>query len=72
VGIGHGFCVNLCLGFGLDFGDGLLSLAVGDAVGGGCLAMGGGCFTALRLWICNGKDVCVVIVRHALYGLCRG
>ena len=33
---------------------------------------GGGCLTALRLWVLNGKDVCVVIVRHALYGLCRG
>jgi hypothetical protein len=45
---------------------------VGCAVGGGYLAVGDGCFTVLRLWVCNGKDLCVVIVRHALYGLCRG
>ena len=45
---------------------------MGYAVGGGYLAMGDGCFTALRLWVCNGKDLCVVIVRHVLYGLCRG
>ena len=45
---------------------------MGYAVGGGYLVVGDGCFTALRLWVCNGKDLCVVIVRHVLYGLCRG
>ena len=32
MGIGHGFCVNLCLGFELGFGDGLLSLAKCDGL----------------------------------------